>query len=838
MKNKSKRLLLTITTALTLLAVSIGLVSNHNVTVTRVEADPHINNYDPYTYTGSYYDSIDFDAEGGLNGELRQSITNISIPKGFYVYGSNGETHLSTQLQYADEDPSNSNNMIFFYTRNSVPKTNGTVNGTIMWNREHVWCQSLSNSNWGKYEAGTDILHLRPTYESTNKSRGDSPYGNTGHKTTKTYSGMNYGWTGNGYFEPLDSAKGDVARIIMYLWTTYNGYKAYNPLNIEDIFESYDTLLSWHTSDKPDVFEGHRNDYSQTSKQKNRNPFVDHPELAWKIFSDSVSESVKNACMAAYPVGEPVIPSGETTRLQFSVADYATENSVASGTKVSSITLDPVVTATATGTDGNTGKIYINGAGTIHEWRFYSSGNGTLNISVANGYELVSAKAQIATANYGAANEVNLTVANNTVSYSTGANFNVRSLDITYRAEGAPSYTVTFNTNGGSIINSQRVIEDGTVSIPEDPVKESTEYYNYTFDSWYLDADSNNEYDFDTPVTGNITLYAKWIQTNRTARDVIENTLTKSSLAYRYVSETSNVTDTFVKASFDSTNNTYVSWSNKSDASKAIYAGNSAGGNDSIQLRKSNNSQEKSGIVSTKTGGTIKKVTVSWNSNTLDGRVLNVYGKNTAYTSAADLYNNGTYGTLLGSITSGSTTSLEVDCNFAYVGVVSNDGAMYLNSIEFQWSSISSFDFPRMGMRFTGQISVNLWNRLNTESTILGYGVLRSDAEFLKDDELKDYYELADDDVVKDFYRPLSEKSHPDTTNGGQDYVWNLFKQIGSSDFKTVYVAVAYIKTQNGIVFFNQIEASVKSLATKMLSGNEYDDGSYDGSLYHLAHEE
>lgn len=831
---KRKRLLLTITTAAALIGVSIGLASNHNVNITRVEADPHLENYDPYTYSGSYYDSIDFDAEGGLNGTLRQSITNLSIPKGFYVYGSNGETHLSTQLQYADEDPANSNNMIFFYTRNSVPKTNATVDGTMMWNREHVWCQSKSNGNWGTYEAGTDILHLRPTYESTNKSRGDTLYGNSGHATPKTYSGMNFGWTGNGYFEPLDSAKGDVARIIMYLWTTYNGYKDYKPLNIEDIFESYDTLLSWHTSDKPDVFEGHRNDYSQTSKQKNRNPFVDHPELAWKIFGDSVSSSVKDACMEAYPIEEP----DDATRVQLSIADYATTNSIASTTKVSSIAIDPVVTATANGTDGNTGKIYINAAGTIHEWRFYNSGTGTLNISVANGYELLSAKAQVTTSNYGATNEVALNVSDNTASYCPGTNFNVRSISITYRAEGAPKYTVTFNSNGGSIVNSQRVSENNTASVPIDPVKESTEYYNYAFDSWYLDAGLTNEYDFDTPVTGNITLYAKWIQTDRTAGDVIENAFTQSSLAYRYTNEVSTITDTFNNASFDARNSTYKSWSNKTDASNAVYAGNAAGDNNSVQLRKSDSSQAKSGIVSTATGGTIKKVTVSWNSNTTAGRVLNVYGKNTAYTSADDLYNASTYGTLLGTIEYGIDTELTIDDNYAYIGIVSKNGAMYLNSIAFEWSFNSSIEYPRAGLRFTGQISVNLWNRLNGESTILGYGILLSDADFLKDDELKDYYELADDDVVKDFYRPLTEKAHPDTTNGGEDYIWSLFRQVSRSDFNKVYVSVAYIKTQSGIVFLNQTEASIKTLAAKMLSGNDYNDGSYEGSLYHLAHEE
>ena len=54
--------------------------------------------------------------------------------------------------------------------------------------------------------------------------------------------------------------------------------------------------------DKPDVMEGNRNDYSEISKQKNRNPYVDHPEYAWMVFGDSASANIKQQCMEAYPV--------------------------------------------------------------------------------------------------------------------------------------------------------------------------------------------------------------------------------------------------------------------------------------------------------------------------------------------------------------------------------------------------------------------------------------------------------------------------------------------------------------------------------------------------------
>ena len=250
-------------------------------------------------------------ASEGMNGNLRKSLSSLIYPSGFYSYSGSGTNHLSTQLQYADEDPTNSSNMVYLYTRNSVTKTAATVNSNVIWNREHVWCQSLSNDNWGTDKGGTDILHLRPTYASVNSSRGNKPYADLNHSGAKYYSDMLYGYANNTYFEPIDSVKGDVARIIMYLWVTYNNSS--KPLNILSVFKDYDTLIKWHTQDKPDVLEGNRNNYSQTSRQQNRNPFVDHPELGWKIFGDQASNSVKSACMTAYPAsgsGQTINPTG------------------------------------------------------------------------------------------------------------------------------------------------------------------------------------------------------------------------------------------------------------------------------------------------------------------------------------------------------------------------------------------------------------------------------------------------------------------------------------------------------------------------------------------------
>ena len=141
------------------------------------------------------------------------------------------------------------------------------------------------------------------------------------------------------------------------------------------------------------------------------------------------------------------------------------------------------------------------------------------------------------------------------------------------------------------------------------------------------------------------------------------------------------INDTLDRAKTGISGTEYNSWSNKTCTSTAVYAGQSAGGNDSIQLR-SNNSN--SGIVTTASGGKISKVTVAWNSNTATDRVLNIYGKSTAYSAATDLYGNNS-GTLLGTIVKGTSTEFTVTGDYTFVGVRSSSGAMYLDSITFTW---------------------------------------------------------------------------------------------------------------------------------------------------------
>lgn len=149
------------------------------------------------------------------------------------------------------------------------------------------------------------------------------------------------------------------------------------------------------------------------------------------------------------------------------------------------------------------------------------------------------------------------------------------------------------------------------------------------------------------------------------------------------VADTS-VTDVLDRSFTGVSGTTYTEWSEKTSNSNAVYAGQSAGQYDTIQLR-SNNSN--SGIITTASGGKVKTITVAWNSNSASGRTLDVYGKNTAYTQAADLYNDSNKGTKIGSIVCGTSTELTIEGDYTYIGLRSNSGAMYIDKIEITWNT-------------------------------------------------------------------------------------------------------------------------------------------------------
>ncbi|MBQ9623101.1 MAG: InlB B-repeat-containing protein [Treponema sp.] len=93
----------------------------------------------------------------------------------------------------------------------------------------------------------------------------------------------------------------------------------------------------------------------------------------------------------------------------------------------------------------------------------------------------------------------------------------------------ATTYTVTFNTNGGTEVASQKIESGKTATEPTAPTKDG-----FTFGGWYTDSDFTTAFSFSTEITANITLYAKWIDANKTVYTVTFNsdgTETKQTVA-------------------------------------------------------------------------------------------------------------------------------------------------------------------------------------------------------------------------------------------------------------------------------------------------------------------
>ena len=93
------------------------------------------------------------------------------------------------------------------------------------------------------------------------------------------------------------------------------------------------------------------------------------------------------------------------------------------------------------------------------------------------------------------------------------------SLDVTatVTVHKVPKFTVTFDANGGKLSGNktQTVRKNASASKPSDPTKD-----DYTFVGWSTDKDGKNTYRFDTPVTGDLTLYAQWTKVSHPVETV------------------------------------------------------------------------------------------------------------------------------------------------------------------------------------------------------------------------------------------------------------------------------------------------------------------------------
>lgn len=207
-------------------------------------------------------------------------------------------------LESCDEDPEISDNIICIYTGQSIPKINrsGSANGSIKWNREHLWPKSLGFNSEGA-AAHNDCHHLHASEEKINNYRGNLDFSEV-KNPIKTDAYQNK-WDST-FFEPSDEVKGDIARSILYMVVRYDGDTCNDCIldleivngsaNKNDIINNeigrigdLATLLKWHYQDPVDENERRRND-KVYSFQGNRNPFIDHEEFVSYLYTSLVGK--------------------------------------------------------------------------------------------------------------------------------------------------------------------------------------------------------------------------------------------------------------------------------------------------------------------------------------------------------------------------------------------------------------------------------------------------------------------------------------------------------------------------------------------------------------------
>lgn len=156
-----------------------------------------------------------------------------------------------------------------------------------LWNREHVYPRSLASPrlNTSYPSAGTDVHNLRSCDSQMNSSRSNRIFqdGNNNSHITSI-----------GNFYPGDEHKGDVARIIMYMYTRYPEQCeainiGYGPADNSPLADMPDVFLRWNIEDPVSEFERNRNEVIYEN-QGNRNPFIDNPYIATLIWNGQAAE--------------------------------------------------------------------------------------------------------------------------------------------------------------------------------------------------------------------------------------------------------------------------------------------------------------------------------------------------------------------------------------------------------------------------------------------------------------------------------------------------------------------------------------------------------------------
>ena len=256
-----------------------------------------------------YYASVDFSqSPENVKSQLATLVRNT------HLYHLEYTPQTWTALKEMDRDPQNDENVLMIYGYNDTDALtfndrsrdkNHTCHTTEcegLWTREHIYPRSIGNYDTDSWP-GTDIHALRASDGDMNVYRSNFPYidGTGNAREIAPYR-----------FYPGDEWKGDVARMLMYMYLRYPSNC--QPNWVADDSNTFhadmpDIFLEWNAADPVSAYEIQRNNLSEAEFQGNRNPFIDNPFLATLIWGGPSAENpwslgleaVQESEFAVYP---------------------------------------------------------------------------------------------------------------------------------------------------------------------------------------------------------------------------------------------------------------------------------------------------------------------------------------------------------------------------------------------------------------------------------------------------------------------------------------------------------------------------------------------------------
>ena len=405
------------------------------------------------TTSADYYASVESLSTNGAS--FRSSLASLITSTHTKYTSYDG---LASVFPKSDEDPNKSGHILWFYTGTSVAYTGGGFGGRT--NREHVWPKDGSTAFPEKSGPGSDSHHLRPTDSTLNSTRGNKSFNEVAESTGNiveqngSISYENLCYTDKTYFYPGVGYRGATARILMYMETRWG-----DQYNLQFVLGAghcktigdIETLMKWHLEEPVSDLERSRNE-AVYKIQGNRNPFIDHPEYAERIYChDNRSYNKALQAVVAGTNNEPIsgldfkeksisIPVGETK------------------------TLSPIYTPSNAKHDVNW-KSSDTSVATVDSYgKVTAKANGTTTITVSS-KETPSIKATL-TLTVKSVSSISVSGAPTKTTYNSGETFDTTGISVTaHFSDGSTSAIDNSSCQWLDAVTGQNTLSAGTTSV-------------------------------------------------------------------------------------------------------------------------------------------------------------------------------------------------------------------------------------------------------------------------------------------------------------------------------------------------------------------------------------